>query len=94
MRSAAWAATRRVWLATEQERTGHPVVCAVCGANTELELHHLDYDRLGREHHEDLVPLCAGHHEHLHNVLDASREWRRLPRRAASAGIIASMRRH
>lgn len=84
---------RGQWLREEQSRTGRPARCAVCGTVDSLELHHLDYERLRCETHEDLVALCAVHHAYLHRVLDASRQWRRLPRRAASAGMIASMRR-
>lgn len=92
MRSPEWAALRREWF-EEERSTGAPAACAVCGATTTLELHHLDYQRLGAERHEDLVALCAEHHKRVHDVLDASSQWRRLPRRTASMGIIATMSR-
>lgn len=90
--SPAWMLRRRWWMIEHRCRTGQSAACAVCGSRTDLELHHHDYQRLGRERYEDLVPLCAAHHRHVHDVYDASRTWRRVGRRAASAGIIAAMR--
>ncbi len=64
----------------------------VCGA-PQVDLHHLDYDQLGRERFEDLLPLCRWHHGLLHDAWDASGQWRRLGRRTGTAGIVAMMRR-
>jgi hypothetical protein len=55
-------------------------------------LHHLTYLRLGDEHDDDLVPLCATHHGQLHWTLDHSAGWRQLGRRQASVGIIGLLR--
>lgn len=67
-------------------------MCVVCGA-PEVDLHHLDYDHLGRERLEDLLAMCDVHHEALHAAWDANPHWRRLGRRAGSLGLVASLRR-
>ena len=91
MHSAAWTRGRNRWLEQHYTRSEEPPVCVVCGAGR-FELHHLDYDRLGRETYDDLLPLCREHHRALHDAWDASTQWRRLGRRTGSAGIIAQLR--
>jgi hypothetical protein len=36
--------------------------CAICGTDENLEVHHKNYDRKGREKFDDLVILCRKHH--------------------------------
>lgn len=44
--------------------------CMCCRTpNFEVELHHLTYDRLGKERLADVVPLCREHHEAVHEIL-------------------------
>lgn len=93
MSSRAWFARRARWFDRAVARG--PVVCAVCGAPWAPEdgdLHHATYDRLGHEADEDLVPLCRADHEALHTLWDASPAWRRIPRAAATAGMITALR--
>jgi 5-methylcytosine-specific restriction endonuclease McrA len=75
MESGKWHRRRRDWEAHEEFVTGAPVRCAVCGTADWSDLHHLTYDRLGDERHEDLVALCRECHEELHRAYDAGR-WR------------------
>ena len=94
--SDAWRDRRRAWYAAWLTRRGTPPACLVCGQKWNLRsghLHHLTYERLGHEHDDDLVPLCARHHRQLHRVLEESAGWRRLGRRHASAGIIGLLRK-
>lgn len=50
--------------------------CELCNDPGPLEVHHTTYDRLGREHNNDLVVLCRDCHRHVTgNGLD------KLPRR-------------
>jgi len=96
MDSAAWRARRAAWYAEWLERHGRDPFCLVCGSTWTLrrgDLHHRCYDRLGDERFADLLPLCRTDHAHLHQVWDASPAWRQLGRAAASAGIIAALRR-
>lgn len=74
MASGRWHARRRRWIEQEQERSGAEVCCAVCGGEFE-DLHHLTYDRLGGERHEDMVALCRVHHDQVHRAYDQGR-WR------------------
>lgn len=42
-----------------------------CGQTEELDLHHLTYERVGKERLDDVVPLCRYHHvlAHLENMI-------------------------
>lgn len=40
--------------------------CAACSSKRRLVVHHLSYERLGRERDEDLVVLCWDCHDELH----------------------------
>ena len=43
--------------------------CLACGtAGERLDVHHVTYERLGREHLTDLVALCRGCHQNTHRV--------------------------
>jgi len=75
MASAAWRIRRHNWIAHEEFTTGRPVRCAVCGTEDWEDLHHLTYDRLGDERHDDLVAVCRRHHDELHRAYEAGR-WR------------------
>ncbi|PCC39122.1 hypothetical protein CIK66_10570 [Brachybacterium alimentarium] len=77
MASAAWRIRRENWVAHQEYVTGQPVCCAVCGSQEWDDLHHLSYDRMGQERHEDLVALCRPHHEEMHRAYDAGR-WRNI----------------
>lgn len=43
--------------------------CFVCMKSRGLEIHHLTYERKGRELPEDTVPLCREHHQTQHDIL-------------------------
>ena len=77
MASAAGHMRRRRWVEDEEQRTGKPVCCAVCGSEEWDDLHHLTYDRMGRERHGDMVAMCRPHHEQVHRAYPAGR-WRSL----------------
>ena len=96
MNSAAWQEKRRHWYHhwVGLHETGPQ--CLVCGRQWSLRtghLHHVTYMRLGSEELEDLIPLCAAHHAHLHEVFDRSAQWRRQGRAAASHAIVAMLHR-
>lgn len=96
MDSPDWRARRRAWHATWLDRHGIGPTCQACGTRwTPLcgDLHHATYTRLGHERFDDLVPLCRADHDALHDILDTAPGWRRLGRPAATAGIIALLRR-
>ena len=59
LRSAHWKRFRKI----ASERL--PKVCP-CGARSGLDLHHMTYERLGREHLDDVAWLCRGCHDALH----------------------------
>jgi len=61
LRSAHWDHTRRRALL----RAGHQ--CQRCEiSNVQLDVHHLTYDRLGREAEHDLIVLCHRCHAREH----------------------------
>ncbi|MBA2754805.1 MAG: HNH endonuclease [Chloroflexia bacterium] len=55
------------------QRDGHR--CRQCGDAYRLEVHHLTYRRLGREHPNDLMTLCRPCHESVHQRIKQSRRW-------------------
>lgn len=44
--------------------------CGGCSSKHHLQIHHISYDRLGKELPEDLVVLCDGCHKRVHDELD------------------------
>lgn len=43
--------------------------CFTCGYTRDLHLHHITYNRLGRERKEDLVTLCQDCHRKVHKMI-------------------------
>lgn len=63
LQSAEWQAHR----ADKLERAGHR--CQVCNAeDTQLDVHHRTYERLGQEQEYDLTVLCHRCHSLFHSV--------------------------
>jgi hypothetical protein len=61
------------WNAKKQKYWTSKVVkqCVSCGnADEHFDLHHLTYERLGYEDHNDLVFLCRGCHVKVHQLVD------------------------
>src|SRR5689334_20054456 len=68
LNSSLWFQNRRRLydeLATRDEDC-----CQVCGTTLGLHLHHTSYERIGVEPVEDIVALCANHHQELHEFAD------------------------
>lgn len=89
MGSPAWWARRRAWARQERQRAGR-ARCAMCGAPWDPDrgdLHHLSYEHLGAERHEELMAMCRGCHEAVHRVIDASPAWQRLIRDGQRAWV-------
>lgn len=99
MCSPGWWARRRRWVREETVRLG-TILCAVCDrpwSETAGDLHHLSYEHLGAERHEDLIAVCRSCHEDLHRAIDASRAWQTLiasgHRDAVTRAIVDQLRR-
>ena len=94
--SSAWFARREEWAAEAVLRAGSPTIhCTGCKKPWKLDrddLHHVTYDRLEHELHEDLWPLCRQCHTTIHELMDSSKAWRRLSRRHANELAIAKLR--
>jgi 5-methylcytosine-specific restriction endonuclease McrA len=67
MRSKTWATRRARYFRT------HKKLCRACGASKSIHLHHVTYERLGRERNADLVALCRFCHEAVHELHRARR---------------------
>lgn len=91
MNSPAWVARKRRWLREHWERTNEHAVCVVCGERP-VDLHHLDYGKLGNEDYESIVPVCRRDHDRIHAAWEATPHVRRLGRRTATMAVIAEMR--
>lgn len=60
--SASWERRKVAYYAK------HPKKCRACGSTEEIHLHHHTYTRLGKEHDNDLIPLCREHHDAVHEL--------------------------
>jgi 5-methylcytosine-specific restriction endonuclease McrA len=69
--SKTWAARRARYFRT------HEKMCRACGARSgprrAIHLHHLTYERLGKERNADLLPLCKTCHLAVHDFHRANR---------------------
>jgi hypothetical protein len=63
LRSDHWLELRRTY------RAERPWQCRSCGEKKRLDLHHLTYKRLGKEHLDDLTPLCRSCHQAKHGIV-------------------------
>jgi 5-methylcytosine-specific restriction endonuclease McrA len=91
MASRAWLDFRAHWRDTFMAVFGVEPTCAVCGGRWTLrngDLHHRNYDRLGHERFDDLIPLCRECHARVHRILECAPGWRRLARSQASDVIV------
>ena len=95
MRSEAWFIRRRWWFEALSDAGRKSVECLGCGKNWLLgrdDVHHIDYTRLGHEEVDDLWPLCRSCHTLLHQVMESSKSWRKIPRRQANALAITKVK--
>ncbi len=100
MRSPAWWQRRHRWVEEESVllQSGQSINCAGCGEPWRLsrdDLHHVSYDRLGAEHHDDLWPMCRHCHTALHDLLASTPSWRKLSRELANQlalGVLLDIR--
>lgn len=97
MASSTWFRRREQWYESEVAAFGTVMCKGKCGRewtpNTG-DLHHVTYDRLGNEEHHDLWPLCRECHALIHQIIESSRSWRRLPRRQANQLALARLATH
>lgn len=63
LRSHAWANRRKAAIGAQH-------TCSHCGSSSDLQVHHLSYERLGEELPTDLMVLCKNCHEAVHGWLD------------------------
>ncbi len=62
IRSWVWNAVKKSYF------TRNKKVCAACNASSYIVLHHINYGRLGKELDSDLIALCRGCHNELHET--------------------------
>lgn len=58
--------------------------CVECSSTVNLNLHHLTYDRLGKERLSDLVCLCEDCHHKLHENLKTQKKSPKKKKRKAN----------
>ena len=42
--------------------------CGICNSTEKIHLHHIVYDKFGKEPDENLIALCALHHNEYHRL--------------------------
>lgn len=62
MQSEAWWARKAEYYKTHAKR------CSACGSKKNIHLHHMTYERLGRERDSDMAPLCEKCHDEVHRL--------------------------
>jgi hypothetical protein len=102
MQSSEWRTRRQQWVQASRAKFGRDPRCVVCGAiwrdekrptdQCTLDMHHVDYKKLGGETFDDLIPMCRAHHEVLHRLIDAFPSYQRMTRREATRQIIPRLR--
>jgi hypothetical protein len=80
-KSATWQDKRNERLALDGNR------CQGCGSLVNLNVHHLNYRRLGNEQMRDLVTVCETCHEKIHRLA------RSVPVAKATATFLARKRK-
>ena len=66
LESEHWQAIREHVLAQQVEMHGHKFCVQCSGTSAELHVHHLTYERLGKELLSDLTIICQPCHDKLH----------------------------
>lgn len=91
MASPAWWARRRRWY-REASADGEPA-CIGCDQQWTLDddMHHVTYERLGDESHDDLWPMCRECHDFVHTILGRP-GWARVGRRQAHRIALRGLR--
>lgn len=64
LKSQEWEERRSEYFSEHGKR------CSICGSNQTIQLHHLNYKRLGYEKDSDLICLCSECHKLLHLYKD------------------------
>jgi len=80
IKSSAWYAKRDL----KMRKSGYK--CWWCGTSYNLEVHHLTYERLGRERLSDLMVLCHKHHDWVTRFTRLAR-WAKKRARAIKEGL-------
>jgi len=60
LESDAWQNIRKKILNRDNNK------CVVCGTSSNLDIHHITYERVGNEDVDDLVTVCRKHHNEIH----------------------------
>jgi hypothetical protein len=85
LKSPRWRKFVQMWPVL----SGRPKACAVPGCRRKrIQLHHLTYQRLGRERARDVMPLCGTCHKRLH-LLQKHRRKRYASESEAVAVLVA-----
>jgi hypothetical protein len=49
--------------------------CFICSKEKGIQLHHLTYERIGKEVFTDVIELCKSCHRNVHKALDKGKTW-------------------
>lgn len=58
----------------EKAIEAHGEECAICGADENIQIHHIDGDR-SNDNLDNLVPVCRPHHYEIHSQNGELQEW-------------------
>jgi 5-methylcytosine-specific restriction endonuclease McrA len=64
LQSDHWKEFRKKYYRSRKRKS-----CTLCKSRNDIHLHHITYNRLGREQLNDVIPLCGECHELIHEHL-------------------------
>lgn len=83
--SSVWKQRRYKWAYWQRKRlrvaTLHCLGCGEVWTERSGEIHHLSYENLGKEKHEDLINLCRSCHRQLHAVINKLPDYLKTPKK-------------
>lgn len=71
LKSKHWRLFKKTFRASKY----HYGKCFICSKEKNIHLHHLTYERIGKEKLTDVVELCKGCHRNVHKALDKGKTW-------------------
>jgi len=61
------------WQKTRRRKLNRTAKCAICAERNDLDVHHLTYDRMYKEHLSDLRVVCRRCHEVIHVLINCGK---------------------
>lgn len=71
LKSKHWRLFKKTFKASKYSKKR----CYICHKEKSIHLHHLTYERIGKEKLTDVIELCRCCHRNVHKALDKGKTW-------------------